>query len=208
MENSERGEIFQLRLRGAYNDLLSQTPGSLAHSELTIGDIRVDLSDGNVSLRSAEIVRITTLSLSETGLPDDGGLAWRLRFGAEQDQLSCDDCLVGYLEGGVGQAAELGGGLVAYGLVGARAAGPDQDDGIAHVGLIGGLVSDPSQFARFGLEAGAWQDLDGDGASRTYVQAETRFGASPDWDFSLAAKFEHAAAADTLEWRAGMSLYW
>jgi hypothetical protein len=208
IDNSERGAILQVRLRGAYNDLLSHAPGSLPYSELSIGDVRVDIAEGEVTLRSVEIVRITTLSLSETGLPDDGGAAWRLRFGVEQDQLACDDCLVSYIEGGYGKALEIGNGFVAYGLLGARAVGPDRDDGIAHVGLTAGLVSDPNQFARGSIEAGAWQDLDGDGNTRTYVQAEARFGSAPNWDVSLSAKFEHAALADDVELRAGLSLYW
>lgn len=208
INNSERGDILQFRLRGAYNDLLSQSPGSLPYSELTLGDIRVDLTDSDFTLRSAEVLRITTLSLSETGLPDDGGLAWRLRFGIEQDQLSCDNCLEGYVEAGVGKAAEIGGGFVAYGLVGGRVIGPDRDDGIAHVGLTAGLVTDPTQFARVSLEAGAWQDIDGDGDTRAFAQAEARFGDSPNWDVSLAAKFEHASLSDTTEVRVGFSLYW
>ncbi|HET6409285.1 MAG TPA: DUF4105 domain-containing protein [Chthoniobacteraceae bacterium] len=208
VDNSDRGSMLQMRLRGAYNDFLTRSPGSLAYSELTLGDIRVDLDRDGLVLRSAEILRITTLSLSETGLPDDGGLAWRVRFGVEQDRLDCDDCLVGYAEGGIGAATELGAGFVAYGLAGGRAAAPDRRDGIIQLGLLGGLITDPTQPLRAAFEAGAWQDTDGDGDIKTFAQAEARYGSSPDWDISLTARYEEAGKFDALEVRAGLIYYW
>lgn len=208
VHNSERGDMLQLRLRGAYNDFLTQSPGSLPYSELTLGDVRVDISDDGLVLRQAEILRITTLSLSETGLPDDGGMAWRLRFGVEQDALDCDDCLVGYVEAGAGAAAELGGGFVAYGLAGGRAAAPDRQDGVAQVGFVAGLITDPTQSIRASVEAGVWHDLDGDGRSRPFVMAEARFGNSPEWDFGLSARYEESTRGDAFEVRASISHYW
>lgn len=206
--HSEFGATAQVRLRGAYNDFLTRSPGSLAYSELTLGDIRVDANEAGLYLRSAEILRITTLSLSETGLPDDGGMAWRLRFGIEQDSLECDDCLVGYVEGGAGVAGELGGGFVAYGLAAGRAAAPARRDGVVQAGGLVGLITDPSKPLRAAVEVGAWHDLDGDGETRTYAQLEARYGTSPNWDFTLTARQEHRAGGHALEARAGIVYYW
>ncbi|MEQ1782466.1 MAG: DUF4105 domain-containing protein [Hyphomonadaceae bacterium] len=208
VDSSTFGETLEVRVRGAYNDFLTRSPSSLAYSELTLGDIRVEANDDSVFLKSAEILRITTLGLSETGLPDDGGLAWRLRFGAEQEGLDCDDCLVGYVEGGVGSAAELGGGFVAYGLAGGRAAGPDRRDGVVQVGLLGGLITDPQQPLRAAVEGGIWQDIDGDGSPRSFLQAEARYGTSPNWDLTLAARYENRHGAGSSEFSIGVAYYW
>ena len=146
--------------------------------------------------------------MSETGLPDDGGLAWRLRFGFEQDALDCDDCLVGYVEGGIGGAADFGGGFVAYGLAGGRASAPDNSDGAMQVGLLGGLITDPMQPLRAAVEVGVWSDTDGDGDARTFALAEARYGTSPQWDFAVSARYEERGGSDTLEARAGVIFYW
>lgn len=208
IQNTELGNLTELRLRGAYNDFMTRAPGSMAYSELTMGDIRVNISEDEVYLKGVEVLRITTLGLSETGLPEDEGMAWRLRFGAEQDRLDCTDCLTGYVEGGVGKAVQLSKGLVAFGLLGGRIVGPDQDDGVAHVGVSGGVVTDPWQSVRFAAEGGAWHDLDGDGETRTFAQIEARVGDAPDWDISLGVKFEKTNYASTTEYRASLSYYW
>jgi hypothetical protein len=208
LDSSTFGETLEVRVRGAYNDFLTRSPSSLAYSELTLGDIRIEANDDSAFLRSAEILRITTLGLSETGLPNDGGLAWRLRFGAEQEGLDCDDCLVGYVEGGVGSAAKLGGGFVAYGLAGGRAAGPDRRDGVVQVGLLGGLITDPQRPLRAAVEGGIWKNIDGDGSPRSFLHAEARYGTSPNWDLTLAARYENRHGTGGSAFSVGVAYYW
>src|SRR5436305_10058358 len=41
-----------------------------------------------------DLVEVETLNLSQTNLPGDGGNAWKIKFGFEQQDLSCDNCTV------------------------------------------------------------------------------------------------------------------
>jgi hypothetical protein len=208
LENSELGSIVQLRFRGAYNDFLTRSPGSLPYSELSFADIKADLSESSLSVRSIEAIRITTLGLSETGLPDDRGLAWRFRFGGEQDRLDCKGCFVPYVEGGAGRAAYFNQDVVAYGLVTARLQGPEGDTGIGHLGALGGLITNPEKPLRASVEGGFWQDLMGDEQTRGFAQAEVRSGTSSNWDVSLSTRYERVHDQHTNEVRLGLSVYW
>jgi hypothetical protein len=64
------------------------------------------------------------------------------------------------------------------------------------------------QFARASVEVGAWQDLDGDGRTRSYAQIEGRFGNSSNWDFNLSIRAEDSGRASTVESKMGFSFYW
>ena len=208
LDNSELGQGGEIRFRAAYNDFLSITPGALPYSELSFADIRVDLHGDQLSLRSLEAVRITSLNISQTGLPEDGGLAWRVRIGAEQETLSCRTCLNAYLEGNVGKAAWVGQAGVAYALVGARVVGPDAMDGALHLGATSGIIMPISQRWRAQVEVGTWQDLNGDDRLRTVARAETRFMVGRGQDISLELLTDDTRGQSAMEIRAGFSTYW
>ena len=105
--NTELGPGAVLRFRAAFHDILSLEPGTLPGAELSAVDAELLLRGKQASLRRLDILKLSTLNLSHSGLPHDGGNAWGIRFGFQSRDHSCDRCLVGFLEGGLGRGVRL-----------------------------------------------------------------------------------------------------
>lgn len=107
VDNSEFGLGYLLRLRLANYDLTDLDEGRVANTKLNIFNLEVVSFDGRERVRRFDIVDIVSPNVSRTGLPGDGGLGWGLRFGFEQADNSCDDCLVAIAAGSVIKAKQL-----------------------------------------------------------------------------------------------------
>ncbi|WP_443747366.1 Lnb N-terminal periplasmic domain-containing protein [Asticcacaulis solisilvae] len=208
MGNSALGTGMDARIRFAYDDFLSITPGALPYSELSFGDIRLESDGRKVTLRALDAVRITTLNLSQTGLPGQGGFAWRLRLAADQERLSCNDCLAGVAEANVGKSAWLGRSLVGYAMVGGRLVGPNAKYGAVQTGVTLGLVHNATQPWRTMAEFAAWQDLSQAGHPLVQARVETRYAVAQDVDVYGELRAEYDGHRTDRQWRTGLALYW
>jgi len=208
MGNSALGTGMDARIRFAYDDFLSITPGALPYSELSFGDIRLESDGRKLTLRALDAVRITTLNLSQTGLPGQGGLAWRVRLAVDQERLSCNDCLAGVAEGNVGKSAWLGRSLVGYAMVGGRLIGPNARYGAAQVGVTAGLVYHATQPWRTAAEVATWQDLAQAGHPLASGRLETRYALARDLDVFGELRVEDDGRRTDRQWRTGLALYW
>ncbi len=207
--NSELGEGLELRFRPAYNDFLSRAPGSLPYSELSFGDLRIGLYDGKISLRAFDALRITTLNVSQTGLPRTSGFSWRMRAGAEQAFLGCTDCVAAHFEADWGQSFILGEHVVAYGLAGGRLRSAVSGHGTVDAGLTGGLIFNAKGAWRTSGEVNLWHDVTGGGRpTDTIVRLETRYGTSSRWDLSASAAWQSYGKQSATEFRGGLSYFW
>ncbi|MCG8442190.1 MAG: hypothetical protein MI723_10315, partial [Caulobacterales bacterium] len=201
--NDELGAGVELRLRPAYNGFLSLTGGAAPYSELSMGDVRLVQTEDDLILRRFELVRVTALNLSATGVAPDGGPAWRFRAGFESRDLSCTGCTVAYVEGGAGRAARLGADAAVFAMATGRATAIENDDSYAQAGVTAGLIAGAGGPVAASLVGGALRQLDGPQDTLPFVQVESRFGDSPRWDLRLGV--EHREALET---RAGFSFYW
>lgn len=199
--NDEFGAGVEFRLRPAYYDLLSPDPGTVPYSELSMFDVRLIAREGDLDLRQIELVRLLALNVTPTGLPNDGGVAWGVRFGVEDRDLSCDDCLVRYAEGAVGKAAKRG-GVAAFALLTGRAQALDVNDNYAQAGVTLGAVAGDGPV-KASLIGGVLNELDGDRDALPFIRAETRLGQSRRWDVRF--DVEHREALET---RSRFSFYW
>jgi len=207
VSNNRRGDGIEARFRGAHHDFLTYAPGVPPNSELTLLDVRVAARGGRVSLEELEIARITNLNISETGLPGDGGKAWRLQLGARSARLDCERCLEAYVEGGLGKGVDLRRDIALYGFLNGRLAAGD-GDAAALAGPSFGLLFGPGKSWRGNLEAGLWQELDGERDSRTSASLNVRFGGSSRWDFRTGLHYERAHGVDTTKFKAGVAAFW
>ena len=202
LHNDELGSGVELRFRPVYFDFLSTTQGTVPWSELSMLDTRVVVREDEVSLRSVEAVKITTLNPLQSGTPNTGASAWQVRFGAESQTLACDDCLEAYGEAGVGRAVEFAPGAVTYGLVSGRVqAGndtPNYLDAQAKAGLL--LRGDD---AALHAEVNYIQGLDDLGEGRWTGKVEARIGSGERWDLRFGVAYDEAT-----EGRASLSYYW
>jgi hypothetical protein len=208
VHNDKIGDGLELRLRPAYHDFLTYAPGVVAGSELSFGDLRIDVRGGKVRLRSLDLVKITALNLSPTGLARDGAAAWSVRFGAEDRALGCRGCLAAFVEGGYGRGIQISENTIGYGLVSGRAVTGDEALANFSGGAYGGLIFGADRAWRANLEAGVWQDLDGEGETRPFGRAEVRFGSHPRWDLRARYEWRKEDGLDANELKLALSRYW
>ncbi|MFZ5670096.1 MAG: DUF4105 domain-containing protein [Pseudomonadota bacterium] len=208
VSNTEIGDGLELRVRPAYHDFLTYAPGVVAGSELAFADTRLDIRDGKVRLRGLDLVKVVALNLSPTGLVRDGAPAWAIRFGVEDRALGCQDCLVGFVEGGYGRAMQVAENAIVYGFLNGLAVTGDEPSGNLSGGASGGLIFGVARAWRANLEAGVWQDVDGEHDTRPFGRAELRLGSSPRWDLRARFEWRREAGRDAGESRIALSRYW
>ncbi|MEM9839098.1 MAG: DUF4105 domain-containing protein [Pseudomonadota bacterium] len=202
LSNNELGLGTEVRLRPAYFDFLSRTEGTQPYSELSMADIRLILRDDTIHLRSLEAVRVSGLGISEDGGPDTNSRAWRVRIGAETKDLSCDDCLLGFVETGLGEAVEVRPGIALFALASARIEGGDQiNDSLSGVATAGAIV----RRKNFGilLEGGVQQGLIDTDETLPFGKAEFRLHTADQWSVSFTSQVRRST-----ELGAAIQYYW
>lgn len=122
--NTSTGAATTIRVRAAYYDALDASVSHIPDSELSMGDVRIDLRDGSARVREAHLFRVESVNGARSGLPGDDGRSWRLALGLTSQDLACDHCLVARFEGDIGRSRPLG----ARATVGAYVGGALQDN--------------------------------------------------------------------------------
>ena len=201
--NEDLGAGALLRFRGAFYDFLSVVPKSLPESEVAMADLELLLRPARISLRRLDLIRISTLNLSASGLPHDGGNAWSVRIGAESRDLSCDRCTMALLEGALGRSVAFGASAVGYALATARTTAFHTQGSALQLGGRVGLVFGGRGSWKALAEAGVWQQLDGRQRTQPLGRFELRWGTSPHWDLRAGVAYQEAA-----EGRLSAAYYW
>lgn len=101
------GEGISITVRPSYYDALDAGSGHVDNSELKMGEVQLRYIDNKLFVRGLDIVSVKSVSSGTTGLPGDRGFTWGLKLGAEQQNLSCDNCLVAKFQGDMGLAKHL-----------------------------------------------------------------------------------------------------
>ena len=203
LHNSEFGDGMELRFRPTYFDSLSLDAGRLPNSTLTMFDVRTVYEHNHFWLRSLDFVNIETLNVSRAGLPGDGGLAWKLKFGLESQDLSCSDCLIFSIHGGLGKAFSLMQATVVYGMLEAQAQTEHEDSGTLAGTAWAGLISSPLDAWKTQLEIGYRAYANGSQDSARLIRWENRLGNQRNRDFRISYE-EHIER----EVQLAISFYW
>lgn len=187
----------ELRVRPAYADLLSLDAGALPYSGVAMGDLRLMARDGQVWVRQLDLVRIDAFNVSRTGLPYDRANAWKLRIGAEDRDLSCDQCLVGFAEAGIGRSLVLGDAAAAAVFLATRAVFDRDYDISAEAGPAVGVVWSAGDAFRLSAHARYLATTDDGLHDRLSAGVDMRFGEAQTWDVRFRARYLDPQEADT-----------
>lgn len=200
--NSELGSGLKVRFRPASYDLLDLDGGHVPDSKLNFFNIEAISIGGKQRLTRLDIVDITTLNLSRTGLPGDGGLGWGLRFGLERANNECIDCLLAYAAGSAIKAKRLAKNWTVYaqGEVSYHSTFQSSSLGInPSIAAIGHI----SPYWKTNLVVGKRFFLDGNRSDESIVKFENRFGKNPNSNLRLDINYNNTA-----EITFGYGLYW
>ncbi|WP_411359685.1 Lnb N-terminal periplasmic domain-containing protein [Pseudidiomarina salilacus] len=107
--NDSHENALTLSFRPAYYDVLQRQQGRLENATLTMAEMGVSLTEQELKLEHAWLLRLHTLNYSATGMPGDGGASWGLNLGWQRDRLrqTVDD-LSPQLLGSYGKAFKAG----------------------------------------------------------------------------------------------------
>ena len=176
LSHSDLGAGLQLRLRPAYSDLLSLDAGALPYSAVSMGDLRILIRDDKVILRRLDLVSIEAFNISPTGLPNDKDNAWRFRIGAEDRDLSCDDCLVGFVEAGLGKSFPVGENAALAVFAQARGVTEDASEGAFEFGPNLNVVGSWGDATKFTLATRYLASYGMEDNERLEADFDIRFG--------------------------------
>ena len=143
VDNSALGAGAVITFRPVYYDALDADYGHVENASLSMGKAKVQLFDGAVRLRELQFFSVESVKNFATGLPEDGGEAWRLSLGLDSQTIACDGCLVAYFRGDMGRTWVVNDKA----LVGAYLGGSVQQN----KNDFGALFARSSLFANFDL---------------------------------------------------------
>jgi hypothetical protein len=166
-------------------------------------DLRTRIDNNRPHFRSLGLVEVETLNLSRTGLPGDGGNAWRLKLGLEPQNLSCASCTVFAIDGGIGRAYPMAEKAVAYAMLDGRLQSSTEESGTLAATARIGMTLSPTRNWRSRLDVGSRSYIDGGRSTEPIIRWENRFGSSRDWDIRLSYE-KHVGR----EVAAAVALYW
>lgn len=203
VHNALLGDGIALRVRPTYFDALSLDAGRIPHATLTMLDLEAIQMGGRLRLSNLDLVNIENFNVSHTPLPQDGGWAWRVRFGLGRHDLSCLDCAVARVTGGAGQAGQITPNILAYAMADIQWQESYRQSGSLAADARIGCIASPAQGWKSSLEVGRQAFLDGTRGRTGFYQWENRLGTARDWDVRLNYRKQVAS-----EWQAAVSLYW
>lgn len=200
--NTQRDNAFELRYRATYYDLLTANRGKAAFSALSMFDLHLRQQDASLQLYRFDLLNIENMNLSQTGLPEDGGLAWKVNVGYATENLACWRCQTVQLTGGLGKAMQFQQGIV-YLMQDGRVHQNRQQVGILSADSRLGTVIDLHQHWRIQFEVGYRTYVDANASNFFWYRLQQRFGSSQHWDMRIAIEKQRNTEA-----RLAFSYYW
>lgn len=203
IDNDRLGQGVSLTLRPAYFDRMSIDGGRIPHATLSMLEMEFARFEQQVRLRRLDIVDLEHMNIAETPLPKDGGPAWRIKFGLQGQDISCVDCLVARVGGGLGKATLLGEYMLGFVMLGGDLQTPHSGSGTVGVDAVLGITVTPSKSWKTSVEFGEHAFLNGTRGKVRKLKWMNRLGGDRNWDVRL--NYERDVAS---QWQLEYSAYW
>lgn len=182
--NGNDDYAIRLRFRATYYDLLTVDTGRAPYSALSMFDLTAQINN-NISIERFELLNIENMNVSKSGLPGDGGYAWKLNIGYMPLDLACNNCKVAQFSSGIGKAAVVSSNILVYGMADAHLHNNKLNSGLFSAQPRLGIISDIKPWWRMQLEFGRRYYLDGNADNFNWYQLQHRFGSMKDWDIRV-----------------------
>lgn len=183
--NQTLGNGTKIRIRPAYFDFLSLDIGRSTTGEFTALDTAILVTDGDYTLRKFDLLNVTNLAPSVTGITGDSGASWRFRFGVNSTNNACIKCQRLMMEWQRGKSAKFNSRLTGFLLAGGRlqkSYGRDNTLALkARAGVVGTLLPGVKMHATVERH----EDTGRNGLDRNRVLLDLRLGTQRKWDVRL-----------------------
>lgn len=184
-DNSLLGSGLLLDSRFSYYDLLSLEYGRPSNTQLTALEIRLSAHRDELFFRNLDIVNVLNLNASQTGLPGDGGLAWKIHAFIENQDIPCHFCGDTNLTGGIGKGTYLSFDAVLYAMADINLRVASRHNSVLTLEPYIGLLASLTPQWKTGLTVGYQYDTGGGRSSHRDIAWNNRIGTSRDWDIRI-----------------------
>ena len=185
VNNAEAGDGASLRIRPAYYDVLDSSVSHVPNSELSMGEVIVDVLDGDVRLRQASLFRVEAVNGAISGLPGDAGRSWRLGLGVYEQFPGCEDCLVTRFEGDIGRSMPFVGNSTVGAYIGGAAQDNRNDYGNLFARASGYINASLTEKLSVSARYEYRYHFDSAFKAEDVLSFDARYELSRDWDLRL-----------------------
>ncbi|GHG59650.1 hypothetical protein GCM10010919_02380 [Alishewanella longhuensis] len=199
---TEQKPALEVRFRATYYDLLTANRDKAMFSALSMFDLHLRQQNNSLQLYRFELLNIENMNLSQTGLPEDGGLAWKVNFGYAAENLACWRCQTVQFTGGIGKAWQVNNAMF-YVMQDGRLHQNQQYSGVLSTDSRLGTVFELDTVWRIQLEFGYRAYLGSAAENFVWYRLQQRFGNSQRWDLRVAVERQRST-----EGRLAVSYYW
>ncbi|MEK9727669.1 MAG: DUF4105 domain-containing protein [Candidatus Margulisiibacteriota bacterium] len=171
-----------LRFRATNYDALSINTARIPNATIEMMDFKIDVIQNEIKFDYLTFINVVALNTSRTGLRGDGGLAWSLQIGIDQDKTMGLHESVFFTEIGLGKSMALGLNSVGYGILAIQFQGGEFPLGISpKVGFISKLSN------HWKLQAELAEYFYND-QKLTLIKSELRYSTTNTSDFRIQYK--------------------
>jgi len=195
VHNSGLSDGASLRIRPAYYDVLDSSVSHVPNSELSMGEVIVDVLDGDVRLRQASLFRVEAVNGAISGLPGDAGRSWRLGLGVYEQFPGCEDCLVTRFEGDIGRSMPFIGNSTIGAYVGGAAQDNRNDYGNLFARASGYVNANVGDRLSFTVRYEYRYHFDSVFEAEDVMSFDARYELARDWDLRLGWRDNRAETA-------------
>ncbi|MBU1618569.1 MAG: DUF4105 domain-containing protein [Gammaproteobacteria bacterium] len=185
--SQKQRSALQLRFRATYHDMLTSDAARVPYSALSMFDLKLRWQDGKADLYSFDLLNIENMNLSVTGLPADGGYAWKMNIAYKPQDLSCWHCQSLQFNAGLGKATQWQASLW-YLMLDGRLHQDRFETGVTSAEPRVGVVTDITPWWRSQLELGYRYYFFGDQQKFVSSKWLNRFGQQKNWDLRFSVE--------------------
>jgi hypothetical protein len=183
--SSSIGDYSEFSFRPAYFDFLSLDIGRSTSGDFTLLNTTIRIDEDGAYLRRLDLLNITNLAPSITGIQGDSGRSWHFRFGWDRPNNACARCRRVMADAMIGSATLLTRQLTGFALAGIRVQDSFMRDNSLAVRLSAGIVGQLGSLARIHASVERHEDTGSVGLDRNRLRLQLRLGRSSSWDLRL-----------------------
>lgn len=192
--NQDWGHAYEVRFRANYYDQLSVNAARIPYSELSTFDVRAiyNVEQSSLDLREFTALRIVNLNVTNSGLPEDTGYAWKVATGYRELSLEEPSISSLYVDGFIGKSYEFIKDFALYSAFSGALTSKTNAGGNLALGFEIGGVLKVSPFYTMSMNMGHQRYVNAFERERTTFNFEQRFFNNKRFDVRSLVRYDKA----------------
>ena len=182
VDNNAIGVLNKLRIRPAYFDFLAHDIGRSTSGEFLLLDTELVFDESDVTIGKFDLINITNLAPSITGIPGDNGTSWHWRLGVDKTNDACKRCQRLMMDLQLGKSSSLSRGFTGFLMAGGRVQKRYKEDSPFVIRVSAGVTGALTPRMRVHATVERHEDLGSSGRDRNRISVDLALGLRRNWD--------------------------